>query len=61
MDFNKMIGGKAIWEQYKNAVYCFEHTLEAAPHKTTAVRSLTSYLTDNSKKMSLTCWKSLKK
>ena len=35
---------KARWELLKDAAFCFEQILEAAPHKTAAVQSLISHL-----------------
>ena len=37
---------KAIWELHKNVMCCFEQILEATPHKTLAIRPLTSHLTN---------------
>ena len=51
---------KARWELCDDAACCFK-ILKAATYKTTAVRSLTSYLTNHSSKMSKTCWPQLKK
>ena len=39
IDRNKMYREKAGWELHKNATSYFDQILEAAPHKTTAVRS----------------------
>ena len=49
-------GEKTRWELNKEAACCFEQILEAAPHKTAAVRPLTSHLTKHSNNTSKTCW-----
>ena len=36
--------------------YCFEQILEAAPHKTAAVRPLDSHFTNNPRKINKICW-----
>ena len=41
---------------HKNATCCFEQILEATPHKTAAVRSLTSHIKVRRKKKKNTCW-----
>ena len=51
LHFNEMHEKKSRLEQHKNASCYFEQILEAAPHKTAAVRSLTSNLTIHSSKM----------
>ena len=43
MDTNKMYGEKAWQQLNKNAVSNIEQILEAAPHKATAVRLLTTH------------------
>ena len=47
--------------KYKDAVCCFEHSLEAALYEIAVVRPLTSHLTNHPSKMSKTCWELLKK
>ena len=42
LDSNEASGEKAWWELYKNAACYFEQILEAAPHKTAFVLSLTA-------------------
>ena len=42
------------WELYKNAMCCFEHILEATPHKTATVQPLTAYLTNHPSKRNKT-------
>ena len=58
--FSQMIGEKARWELHKNAAYSFEKFLEAAPHKTAAVRPLISHLTNHPSKPRHVghCWRS---
>ena len=51
-----MIERKATWELYRNAACCFEQILEATPHKTAAVRPLTSHLANHPSKMKKTYW-----
>ena len=46
---------KARWKLYKDAEYCLERFLEAAPHKTPAVQLLTYHLTKHPIKTSKTC------
>ena len=48
-----MLREKARCELHKDDAYCFGWILEAAPHETAVVWSLTSYLS----KMSKTCWR----
>ena len=55
IDTNKMHGEKARWKLCKNAAYCLEQILEAAPHKTATVWSPTSYLTNHLSKTNKTC------
>ena len=43
VNFNETSTAKATWELHKNSRCCFEQIQEAAPHKTAAVRSLTSH------------------
>ena len=43
----KCLEKKDRWELHKNATFCFEQILEAAPHKTAAVEPLTSHLTNH--------------
>ena len=56
MDFNEALGEKARWELYKDATCDFEQILEAAHHKTAAVRPLTSHLTSKLSKTNKTFW-----
>ena len=58
MDTNKMHGKKARQEPHKNAMCYFEQILEATPHKTAAVWSLTSHLTNHPSKTNKT-WETL--
>ena len=48
-DLSEVIGEKAIWELNMDVVCCSEHTIEAAPHKTATIRSLSSHLPKSSK------------
>ena len=56
LDFNKTSGEEATWELHKNAMCCFEQTLEAVQHKAVAIQPLTSYLTNHTRKTSQTYW-----
>ena len=49
INFDKTPGGKDRWEQYKDAVCCFEQNLEEAPYITAALRPLTFHLTKSSR------------
>ena len=44
LGFNKRSEEKARWGLYKDAVYCFEQILEAAPYKIVSVWLLTFHL-----------------
>ena len=55
LDMNKAIGEKPRWEQYKNAVYCFEQVPEAAHNKITTVWLLISNHTNYPSKMERNC------
>ena len=44
-----------VKDLYKIAPCCFGQIMEATPHKTTAIRQLTSYLTNHSRKTKKTC------
>ena len=58
---NKTYSEKTRREIHKNATRCLEQILEVIPHKTAAVRSLTSHLTNQSSKINKTCgcsWRS---
>ena len=46
MGANDMHGEKVWWELSKNSMCCFDHILEAAPHKTAAVQWFTSHFTN---------------
>ena len=59
--FMKRQEKKARWELQKDAACCLEHVLEVAHNKTTAVRSLTSHLTNHPRKMNKICWALLEK
>ena len=56
-----MLGEKARQEQDKNTTSCFEQIEEAAPHKTTTVKPLTSDLTNYPSRINKTCRTLLKK
>ena len=56
VDFNEMPGEKTKCELYKNDICCFKQILEAAPHKTAAVRPLTYHWLNHPNKMSKTVW-----
>ena len=43
MDANETYGEKAWWQLHKNAASNNEQVMEAAPHKPTAVRPLTTH------------------
>ena len=55
MESNETFREKAKSKLYKNAAYCLEQILEAALHKTTAIRPLTFHLTNHPSKMHKTC------
>ena len=57
----KHLDQKATYELRKDAEYSCEQILEAAPHKTAAVRPLSSNRTNHSSKTSKLCWALLEK
>ena len=46
---------KLNWELHKNAAFCLEQILEAAPNKTVGVQAPASHLTNHSNKTNKTC------
>ena len=48
LDFNKTLIDKARQSLCQGAVCCFEQILEAAPHKTATLRSLSSHIAKHS-------------
>ena len=61
MDANETHGQKTIRELHKNSMCCFEHILEATPHKTAAPWPLTSHLKNHRGKTNKTSRIMLKK
>ena len=57
----KCLKKKQGWDNTMMLTCCFEQILEAATHNTTAVRPLTSHLTNYSNRMNKICWSLLVK
>ena len=60
-DSNEALWTEARLEPHKDAEFCFRQILEATRNKTTAVRTLTAYLTNHPGKTTKTCWVLLEK